>query len=362
MLHKTKKISILLSFIFYVGFVIGQIPTGYYTDAQGKSGPELKTALSNIIKGHTARTYANLWADFQSTDKKANGKVWDMYSDVPGGTPAYEWIFGYSSNGGDQCGNYSAEGDCYNREHSFPKSWFGGEVLPMYTELFHIYPTDGYVNSQRGNYPYGEVANPSWTSSNGSKLGANSTSGYSGTVFEPIDAYKGDFARTYFYMATRYEDIITGWNSPVLDGTKFPTYVKWELDILIRWSDEDPVSQKELDRNNAIYNIQHNRNPFIDHPEYVASIWGSALGIENIDSPTISIFPNPAKDWIQLNGIDAQNYKLLIFNYVGQIKYEKNVNTGSDYKLNVNFLEPGIYILQIRKADSNVQTLKLIIQ
>ncbi len=266
-----KKIFLLISSLLFVSVIYSQIPAGYYDNAQGQSGAQLKTTLFNIIKTHTAVSYTpGVWTAFYTTDKKANGKVWDMYSDVPGGTPPYEWTFG-----SDQCGTYSGEGSCYNREHSFPKSWFS-DASPMYTELFHIYPTDGYVNGKRSNYPFGEVSNATWTSTNGSKLGPNSTDGYSGTVFEPIDEYKGDFARTYFYMATRYENIISNWNSEVLDGSTYPAYVAWHLDLLIRWSEEDPVSQKETDRNNAIYAIQHNRNPFIDHPEYVASVWGTA--------------------------------------------------------------------------------------
>ena len=281
---KVKKISSLVCSFLFAVLIYGQEPTGYYNNAQGLSGAELKTALYTIIKGHTPRTYSNLWTDFQSTDKKDNGKVWDMYSDVPGGTPAYEWTFG-----SDQCGNYNGEGSCYNREHSFPQSWFN-KASPMVTDVFHIYPTDGYVNGKRGNYPFGEVTNPSWTSTNGSKLGANSTPGYSGTVFEPIDEYKGDFARTYFYMATRYENVISNWNSAVLDGSKYPVYTAWHLEMLIQWHEQDPISQKEINRNNAVYAIQHNRNPYIDHPEYIAAVWGAQT-----TAPIIgSIYTDPA--------------------------------------------------------------------
>ncbi|MEI6900091.1 MAG: endonuclease, partial [Bacteroidota bacterium] len=154
---------------------IGQIPPGYYDPANGKTGTALQAALHNIIKGHTVVTYAALWTWFQSTDKKANGTVWDTYSDVPGGTPPYVYQFG-----SDQCGNYSSEGDCYNREHSWPKSWFGGDIEPMYTDIFHLYPTDGYVNGRRSDYPYGEVTTATWTSLNGSKLGNCTWPGYSG--------------------------------------------------------------------------------------------------------------------------------------------------------------------------------------
>jgi len=262
-------------FIIFLSLSSGaQIPNGYYDDASGLSGEELKTALYNIIKGHDSQSYSSIWTHFYSTDAKPNGKVWDMYSDVPGGTPPYEYDFG-----GDQCGNYSQEGDCYNREHSFPKSWFD-DAAPMKTDLFHIVPTDGYVNSKRSNYPFGETNSPTWTSMNGSKKGNNSTSGYSGIIFEPIDEYKGDFARIYFYMATRYENIIANWDNnsdnadAVLNGTSYPVFEEWCLNLLMDWDANDPVSQKEIDRNNEIYDIQNNRNPFVDHPDWVNLVWG----------------------------------------------------------------------------------------
>lgn len=274
-----KKTSLILTLLF-LGFVFqifGQIPPGYYDSAQGLQGYQLKTALHNIIKNHNPRTYANLWTDFQSTDKKSNGKVWDMYSDNPSGTPPYEFTFIT-----DQCGNYNSENDCYNREHSMPASWFN-DGSPMYTDLFHLYPTDGWVNNKRSNYPFGRVGSASWTSMNGSKLGSSNYPGFTGTVFEPIDAYKGDFARTYFYMATRYENVIANWasNSPeagqVFVGNNTAVFKTWVVDLLLEWHEADPVSTKEIDRNNAVYQIQNNRNPFIDYPEWVNFIWGGNI-------------------------------------------------------------------------------------
>lgn len=266
--------------------ILAQIPDGYYATAEGKTGAELKTALYNIIKNHTVISYNGLWTAFQYTDKKSNGKVWDMYSDIPGQTPPYEYSFGTH-----QCGNYNSEGDCYNREHSFPKSWFN-DATPMYSDLFHLYPTDGYVNGKRSNYIYGEVSTVTWTSLNGSKLGTSSASGTTLTVFEPIDEYKGDFARTYFYMATRYENLIATWASynteakAILDGNSYPAYKQWYITLLLKWHQQDPVSQKEIDRNNVIYSsYQGNRNPFIDHPEYAQLIWGTSTPITFTSTP-----------------------------------------------------------------------------
>ncbi|MCK5775452.1 MAG: endonuclease [Bacteroidales bacterium] len=280
-----KRIYTSLFVIFCATISFAQIPDGYYDDANGLNGEQLKTALYTIIDDHNSQSYGALWQHFISTDKKSNGKVWDMYSDIPGGTPPYEYTFVE-----DQCGNYSGEGSCYNREHSFPKSWFN-DASPMVTDLFHIVPTDGYVNGQRSNYPFGETNSPSWTSLNGSKRGSNSTAGYSGTIFEPIDEYKGDFARIYFYMATRYENIIPNWENnsssadAALDGSSFQVYEDWLLTVLLTWHQEDPVSQKEVNRNNGIYDIQYNRNPYVDHPEFVAQVWGGAEMpiISNVD-------------------------------------------------------------------------------
>ena len=216
-----------------------------------------------------------VWNAFYSTDVKPNGKVWDMYSDIPGGAPPYEYI-----PGTNQCGSGGggAEGDCYSREHSFPKSWFDNSY-PMNTDLFHIFPVDQYVNNRHSNYPYRVVASPTWVSLNGSKVGPCTAQGYSGTVFEPIDEYKGDFARAYFYMATRYENLIATWPgfdpnaAAVLDGTAYPAFKTWYLDLLVSWHTMDPVSEKEIARNDSVYKIQHNRNPYIDHPEYVNAVW-----------------------------------------------------------------------------------------
>lgn len=265
----------VLAFVFFFSFSFlkASEPEGYYRDAYGKGGYTLKTALHNIIKDHTVVSYSGLFNAYQKTDEK-DGRIWDMYSNCN---------FSFSN----RCGNYKNECDCYNREHSFPKSWFD-DATPMYSDLFHLYPTDGKVNGMRSNYPFGEVGNPTYTSANGSKLGNNTTSGYSGKVFEPIDEYKGDFARSYFYMATRYEDRIASWRScPICGGDNKASFKQWTVDLLLKWHRQDPVSQKEKDRNDAVYNYQHNRNPFIDHPELVEKIWGNDNTVFDPSDPNL---------------------------------------------------------------------------
>ena len=260
------KIKLFSAFIITT-FLIADIPPGYYDDAEGLDGEPLRLALHNIIDDHIPQSYSSLYGNFQSTDAKSDGTVWDMYSDIPGGTPPY--IYNFTS--ADQCGNYGGEGDCFNREHSWPKSWFN-EGMPMNTDLFHIYPTDGYVNGMRSNHPYGEVASTTWTSQNGSQRGNMNSYNHNGIVFEPIDEYKGDFARTYFYMSTRYYTEDSGWDdNDMVNGANLKV---WAVDMLMDWHLQDSVSQKELDRNDAVYAIQENRNPFIDHPEWVSCVWG----------------------------------------------------------------------------------------
>jgi endonuclease I len=271
-------------------FIDNSIPAGYYDSAENLSGEQLKVVLHQIIMNHTVCSYDYAWTAFWTTDDKPNGKVWDIYSDVPGGTPPYEYTFGV-----DEGGVGGEEGTGYTREHSWPKSWFGGEVSPMYSDLFALYPCDAHVNGNRGAYPYGEVSMPEWTSLNGSKRGACSYPGYTGTVFEPIDEFKGDLARTYFYMSVRYYSEDAGWpGSPMTDGAEL---LPWAIDMFLSWHTEDPVSQKELDRNGAIYALQHNRNPFIDRPEFAVWMFGTT-GVDEKSSPSFaagldSVYPNP---------------------------------------------------------------------
>ena len=277
MTHNIRRASLLFVLLHIVFSAFAQAPNGYYQNTKGKSGAALKTALYSIISNHVERSYKQLWTDFGQTDLRKDGKIWDMYSNVTNYTL-----------GKDQAGQFHGEGDAYNREHSFPKSWFDDQY-PMYTDLFHLYPTDGYINGMRSNYPFGETTLPTKTSKNGySKLGPCSTPGYTGTVFEPNAEYKGDFARTYFYMATAYEGRFSNFHSPMLAGNKYPGYQKWALDMLLRWAKEDPVSQKEIDRNNAVYKIQKNRNPYIDYPGLEQYVWGdktsSAFDPDNYDA------------------------------------------------------------------------------
>lgn len=257
----------LLCAVIQLLHVNAEAPSGYYSRCEGKYGAALLSSLEDVIGSHTNVGYDGLWNVYKTSDVyPSDGKIWDMYS-------TKHWPVN-----GERCGNYKNVGDCYNREHSFPKSWFS-EASPMKSDAFHIYPTDGKVNGQRSNHPYGECEGGTTLSAPGGikalgRLGKSTFSGYSGTVFEPDDQYKGDFARSYFYMAACYNGRISGWNSDMLSGNPYPAFRDWAVKLLLKWHREDPVSQKEIDRNDAVYAYQHNRNPFIDHPELAEHIWG----------------------------------------------------------------------------------------
>lgn len=285
-----RKFISFLVVALAVQLASAQAPAGYYSSTKGASGRNLKTAMFKVIGSHKDIGYDGLWKAFRDTDCRPDGKVWDMYSNTT------NYRFGTDQDKG----RHSKEGDTYNREHSFPKSWFN-DARPMHNDLFHLYPTDSYVNGMRSNYAFGETAHPSKTSHNGfSKFGKSSVPGYSGEVFEPNDEYKGDFARSYFYMATAYEDRFSKFSSPMLARNSYPCYTKWALDMLLRWAKEDPVSQKEIDRNNAVYKHQHNRNPYIDFPGLEEYVWGDKQNVafdpDNYNGGEVNPAPNPNPD------------------------------------------------------------------
>ena len=316
---KQRLLITLMLAVSVAGYAQGPNDSGeYYKNADGKKGAALKTALCGIIfprdeaGADLDATYKALWTHFRTTDARPNGTVWDMYSNKR------EMTFGDDQDRGSG----DAEGQYYNREHSFPNSWFGKKVMPMYADLNHMYPTDKVVNNKRGNNPFGETKGESYKSANDfSKLGACTYPGYTGTVFEPNDEYKGDFARTYFYMVTCYEEKIADWyvnypeSQPTLDGNAYPGLSSWQLEMLMKWAKNDPVSEKEINRNNAVYAIQKNRNPFIDYPELERFVWGdlkdTAFSYDHYSSTGIISIDNSTDDSQQPEAIFAPDGKRL---------------------------------------------------
>jgi len=262
---KNIKILLLLLFALVSIGIDAQIPAGYYYLADGKSKIALKSYLSTIIGKAQMLNYGSgpgaTWEGFYYTDRNPDNSVIDMYSSVVRYFPAN---FGSISG--------------MNIEHSLPKSWWGTRQNNAYKDLFHLYPADGPTNSAKNNLPLGEVY--SATTDNGvSKIGMNGFSYYLGRVFEPSDEYKGDFARSYLYMSVAYEYFGDAqhqyWQSPMINNNTYPVWQKWAIDLLLKWHRQDPVSDKERVRQEKVFQIQGNRNPFIDYPDLVEYIWGT---------------------------------------------------------------------------------------
>ena len=263
-----RTFTFILSLVLLANLTMfAAIPSGYYSAADKKKGSALLSALHSCIDGHTTLSYKSLENYYEDTDWTSEGYVWDMYSTCK---------FTMSDGNGSQ----KKVCDAWNKEHSIPQSWFS-EQSPMKSDLFHVYPTDARVNNFRSNMPYGETSNRSYIDNDSKALGyigSSNFSGYSGKVFEPVDQYKGDFARTYFYMVARYLDKNFNQNE---NGKVVFTYsggtaglTTYAVNLFLKWHRQDPVSQKEIDRNNAVYKHQKNRNPFIDYPYLAEYIWG----------------------------------------------------------------------------------------
>ncbi len=326
------------------------IPPGYYNAAAGLTCAPLKTAVSTIITtGHTQNNYGGLDnIEMLTTDDRLNDAgtatiVWDMYSDNPNGADPYTFTFAQFNVGSSSDG----EGNGWNKEHSFPNSWFSASSSTANfpgADLYHLYPTDMDVNGLRSNYPYGKVATATTTTANGSKLGSSALvfPGYSGPVFEPIDAYKGDLARATLYMVTRYQAEQPTWENlqaggdVVMDGTTYPSVEINYLKMLIQWHNQDPVSTKETDRNNTVYAFQGNRNPFVDHPEYVGQIWSSTCGLAlpiNLNYFTAKLIENNVQlNWNADNAIGFSHFVVersidgINFAKVGEVRGTTNIN------------------------------------
>lgn len=267
-----KRFLFIASISLYLAVAAGAPRADYYQDMNGKRTAALKSAAKKCVQKHTTLNYSDLPNYWQYSDVypelyEGMKRWWDMYSDAI-----------YLIRAG-QTGKQSFSANKMQREHSVPKSWWkkdgSVEYTPAYSDMWNLYPSDGAANQAKLNYPLGPVATARYN--NGvTKVGTTKT-GYGGGaayVFEPGDEYKGDFARAFFYMATVYDDINWVVNY-MFQPNDYPTLRDWAVDMLLDWARQDPVSQKEIDRNNAVEIYQGNRNPFIDFPELAEYIWGS---------------------------------------------------------------------------------------
>lgn len=342
---------ILLLCFLLPALVFSQIPSGYYDGTSNLSGYTLKTKLHEIISSKNINWhYGDLTEFYNRTDldqyydhDASNTTILlDIYSEIPNGPDVYEYTVA------NLTGSANAEGQGWNREHIMPQSTFNSNY-PMYSDLFYVIPTDARINQLRRNYPYGiakTTTAPFYTFTNGSRISANGTpgSGYTGRVYEPIDEFKGDIARSLLYFAVRYEGKLGLFNyyngtsaandrSP-LDGTEEKAFEDWYLAMLLQWHNQDPVSQREIDRNNEVYALQKNRNPFIDYPQWVNVIWNQTANSLEPQAPTnLSITQTSAYfvnlSWTPSPDADVIGYK--IYQNDVLIAYTKDTSVSIDH-------------------------------
>lgn len=321
-----KQLTIvLISFLFCLT-AFSQIPPGYYNSAEGLTGQSLKTALHNIIDNHTEYSYNNL-RDFilENTDEDPNNSsnVILLYT----GRSQNKNTFGGGAND-------------WNREHVWAKSHgdFGNNP-PCGTDAHHIRPTDASVNSSRGNKDF---------DNGGSQHNEATGCYYTQYTWEPRDEVKGDVARMIFYMSVRYEG---GSGEPDLEVVDWvntsPDPEHGKFSTLYQWHQQDPPDAFEINRNNVIYSYQNNRNPFIDHPEYLVQIYDPTNAINESTVQQFSIYPNPATSLIsvQSDNSELNNSEVVISNVYGQQVYKTTYH--EDDKIDLASLQAGLYIITI---------------
>lgn len=362
--------NILLAFILITNVAMAQIPNGYYNAATG-TGFQLKTQLHNIIKNFDAQSYDDL-RDLYASNNSKNGfrdryyendlTILDIYSENPTGNDPYNF------NANESMGSGASEGDAMNREHLIPQSYFS-EGLPMRVDAFHVWPTDSKVNGWRGNFAFGDIINPDNAApcnSGASNLPCKSQNGTlkgkyvdntSITVMEPIDEFKGDVARAFFYFATCYENRMSGFyssggNSEVkamFDGSNNKVFNDKFLQTLAAWHIMDPVSQRERDINDLIYYThQSNRNPYIDHPEWVGTVWGITMSNDDLnfqDRNDISVYTSGKTAVVKLENDAKSIDNVSVFDMNGKL-IQTQKNTSNQNEVRISIYQKGVFILK----------------
>ncbi len=301
-----KRIIITLFLAIAFCSAYNQIPSGYYDSANGLTGDALKSALNDIIDGHTEISYTAAKEALKETDEDPlnSNNVICLYTG-----------WSYPKN---DFGNGSED---WNREHTWSKSHGDfGDSPPAGTDIHHLRPADASVNSSKNNRDF-HIGTTQYID------GSGPTDCYKDTdIWEPRDNVKGDVARMIFYMATRYEGENGEVDLEIVDyvnttgGTYEPYYGK--LSTLLSWHNSDPVDSWEINRNSIIYSsYQGNRNPYIDHPEYVNSVWGTtnpepSNQVVSFTTPTLAP-TSITLTWNDNDGTNEADKFLILINTTG---------------------------------------------
>lgn len=324
-----------------------QIPDGYYNSAFNLSGEPLKTALHNIIDDHIEYTYSS-----------SNTDVWDILKESDKDTSNAENVILFYSGWSVNASQEYNSGKGWNREHVWAKSRGDfGTTRGAGTDLHNLKPTDISVNSARNNRWFDE-ATIQYIDGDGETNNYISSTRW---VWEPRDEVKGDVARIMFYMATRYEgdnnevDLELIDTIPSDNNTKAPFFA--DLSTLLQWHIQDPVDDFERNRNEVIFSYQNNRNPFIDHPEYVQLVWGTLLDLyEPEEQKIMCCFPNPTHDSIMLYSMEVSLYSI--------IDSKGNTVLNNDFKgtiqVDLSSLDKGVYSVVIIGEDGDSNNFKVV--
>ena len=349
-----KIVLLVISFLMISLVAFSQIPDGYYDGTEGLSGDELKSALNNIIDNHTELSYSGVWNALKDTDEDPDNSdnvilLYTGWSVSDSGYPIW------------------------NREHTWAKSHGDfGTSAPCGTDVHHLRPTDLQVNNDRGNLDFDYSDNP-YSTIPGCFYDSNS--------WEPRDEVKGDVARMIFYMATRYEGESGELDLVVVDEVNtYPNPEHGKLSALLEWNILDPPSDFEETRNDRIYeNWQGNRNPFIDHPEFVDMIWGTTSSQEeylSLNEYNLASYPNPfSRNSFGTNisfniPNNSDNIQVNIYNIKGQ-KVKQIINeqfqagqnsilwNGTD--INNVKVRSGIYFINLKINGNSTETIKCLV-
>lgn len=355
------KHLLLISLLCLTGWSsFSQSTSTYYSGTSGLTGFNLKARLHKILSQKNINwNYGDLVSYFEITDRDSfyenDGTLLDIYSENPTETDPYNYHYETPS----LISGASTEGEGWNREHIVSQSFFNSHY-PMYSDLHFVIPTDARVNQRRSNLPFGKVnSSPAFTSLNGSKVGNSISPGYTLSVFEPIDEFKGDIARMILYAAVRYQDMIPTFD--YLNG-RSPFHERhemgikpWLLQQLILWHNSDPVSTKELKRNEAIYQIQGNRNPFIDHPEWVNAIWNDSTVDTTAPEPPIYLeLYSKGQSFLHFHWADA--HEADVIGYEVYINDTLHARTANNYFVFTHLESMTDYAIQVKAYDHKYNT------
>lgn len=331
-----KREHFILGFLLFfilLGHMHAQAPPGYYDGTEGIYGTELKAALHEIINDHDEPSYSDL-RDYilpaSDEDPLNSSNVILLYT----GRSQAKSSFG---SGADE----------WNREHVWAKSHGGFDNdPPCGTDAHMVRPTDVSVNSDRGNKDFDE----------GGQQHSEATGCYfTEYTWEPRDAVKGDVARMILYMDVRYEGTGGELDLSAVDMVNTsPDPEHGRLSTLLLWHEQDPPDAFEINRNNVVFSYQGNRNPFIDHPEFVANIWDPSAGI-NSDSRWLDagFYPNPVNEILYVTtNTNVTQLRVSIINLLGKEMLTNIIPGSGNARLDCSSFPAGIYVLKIEENEN----------